>query len=212
MTDRTCAADGGDQREAADSGYFAPLASARHMLLTTFKRDGVPVSTSVYGVVDGDRAYFCARNRSCTVKRLRHTDAVQVTPCGVLGFFTHGSPLDATAQPLSGEKASLVAAKLDRRYPVRRSFLTWLLRRQLAYYELLADDAVGGQGGLSEGPPASLIISVHTSQRYMHAVATAPPSLATVYTSSTMCRLCPSDRTRITTVSMSLPAPRSAGA
>lgn len=145
MPDHTSATDGGDPREAADGGYFAPLAPARHMWLTTFNRDGMPVSASVRGMVDGDRAYFYARNGSGTVKRLRHTDAVQVTPCGVLGFCTYGPPIDAIALPLSGEEASLVTAKLNRRYPVRRRFLIRLLRRQAVYYELLADEEVDDQ-------------------------------------------------------------------
>src|SRR5262249_52408055 len=149
-----------DQYEAADACYFARLAPARSMLLTTFKRDGTPVSACVHGVVDGGRGYFCVRARSGTVKRLRYTDAVQVTPCGVLGFCTYGPPLGAIARQLQDEEASLVAAELDRKYPVRRRFLIRLLRRQAVYYELVADD----HGGLHRGLPASLITRVHTSQ------------------------------------------------
>lgn len=174
MPDHTCATDGGDPRgaadgdprEAADCGYFAPLAPARHMWLTTFNRDGMPVSASVRGMVDGERAYFCARNGSGTVKRLQHTDAVQVTPCGVLGFCTYGPPIDAIALPLSGEVASLVTAKLNRRYPVRCRFLMRLLRRQALYYELLADDAVDGQSrnpefsGAWSVEPGSGVVSI----------------------------------------------------
>lgn len=189
-----------DRTSAADGGYFTPLASASYMLLTTFERDGMPVSTSVCGVIDGDRAYFCVRKWSGTVKRLRHTDAVQVTPCGVRGFVTHGPPLDAVARPLSGEDASLVAAKLDRRYLVRHRFLIRLLRRQPVYYEFLPGDSAGGRlGGRRVGVLTSLITRVHTSQRYMPADGATPSSLSTVWTSAT----CRSDLTRVTTVSMS---------
>lgn len=209
-----------ERTPATDGGYFAPLASAKYMLLTTFTRDGVHVATRVCGVVDGDRAYFRARSGSGPAKRLRHIDAVQVAPCGVFGFFVHGSTLDAIALPLSGEEASLVAAKLDRHHPFRRRFLT-PGRRGPVYYELLANDAGDDRGGpptraagrslTNEEPSApSLVTSVHTSQRFMPAGAAGPSSLATVYMSSTNCR--PSERTRITTVSMSLPAPSSVGA
>ena len=57
MPDRRSAAKGASQHEAT-AGYFGPLRSARYMLLTTFKQDGIPVSSHVHGVVDGDRAYF----------------------------------------------------------------------------------------------------------------------------------------------------------
>lgn len=165
MPDRTRAADGDDQQEAADGGYFAPLGPARYLRLTTFEREGVPVSATVHGMVDGDRAYFCARKRSGTAKRLRYTDAVLVMPGGGLGFFTYGQPLDTIARPLSGEETSQVAVKLNRSYPTWRRFLVRLLPREAVYYELLAnDDAGGGQDEPTGEPSSSLIVSVHKSQ------------------------------------------------
>jgi uncharacterized protein len=121
MPDRRSATQGSYQQEAAD-GFFGPLASARYMRLTTFKPDGIPVSTSVHGVVDGDRAYFRVWNHSDTAKRLRHTDEVQVTACTGLGMAV-GPPLDAVARPLPNEEASWVAGKLARKYPFRQRFL-----------------------------------------------------------------------------------------
>jgi PPOX class probable F420-dependent enzyme len=141
-------ATGSSYQQEADDGYFAPLAPARYMLLTTFKPDGIPVSTVVHGVVDGHRAYFGSGGllrvwrQPGTVKRLRHTGGVQVVPCAVLGFVSFGPPLDAVAQLLPGEKASRVAGKLARKYPVQQRFLISPLHRmrrwQMVYYELLA--------------------------------------------------------------------------
>lgn len=156
MSDRQSATDSRDQPEA-DTGYFAPLEWARCMLLTTFERDGTPVSAPVRGGVDGDRAYFWAWGRSDSVRRLQHTDAVQVTPCSMRGLFTYGSPLDATARLLRGEEASRAAAKLARKHPVQHRFLIPLLhrtrRRQMVHYELLADAAAGDQGQCPERLP-----------------------------------------------------------
>ncbi|MGH3278201.1 MAG: hypothetical protein ACRDNW_03595 [Trebonia sp.] len=214
MPVRQRTADDSDQQES-DGGYFAPLAPARYMRLTTFKRDGTPESASVHGAVDGDRAYFHAGNRSGIVQRLKHTGAVQVTPCGVLGFCTYGPPLDAIARLLPGEDAEQVAAELDRKHPVWNRFLTSLRRRQTAYYELLADDAAGNQGVLAEDVPASLTATMHTGQVLMSTDAATPTSLTTVCTPSTPSRHSPSGYTRITTVSISLArtqaARRSAG-
>ena len=137
-----------EQEQAADTGYFAPLAPAKGMLLTTFRRDGTPVSAAVPGVVDGDRAYFGVRSRSGVVEGLRHSGIVQVTPCSARGFLTNGPPLDAVARPLSEQEATGVAGKLARKYPARHRFLLPLGRRtrrcQMVHYELLADDATGG--------------------------------------------------------------------
>jgi Pyridoxamine 5'-phosphate oxidase len=57
----------------ADTRYFAPLAAAKYMLLTTFKRDGTPVATPVHVAVEDGRAYFRTWNPSGKWKRLRHT-------------------------------------------------------------------------------------------------------------------------------------------
>jgi uncharacterized protein len=149
MSDRQSATHSRDQQEAG-SGYFAPLEWATCILLTTFERDGTPVSAPVRGVADGDRAYFWAWSRSGSVQRLQHTDAVQVMPCSARGFFTHGPPLEAIARLLPGEEADRAARKLARRHPIHHRFLIPLLhrtrRRQMVGYELLADDAAGDQG------------------------------------------------------------------
>ena len=133
--------DRGDREETGDGSYFAPLAKARYLLLTTFKRKGTPVSAVVQGIADGDRAYFRVRSRSGTARRLRHTDGVQVAPCSALGLWSYGPPLDAAVRPLADEEASRVAGQLDRTYPVRHRSLAWPVhrawRRRLAYYELL---------------------------------------------------------------------------
>ena len=127
--------------DTASGSYFASLAKARYLRLTTFKRKGTPVSAAVPGIVDGDRAYFGVSSRSGVVRRLQHTDGVQVAPCGALGLVSYGEPLDAAARRLADSEASHVAGKLARTYPVRRRSLTGLLQRvrrqRLVYYELL---------------------------------------------------------------------------
>src|SRR5262245_14087946 len=156
MSDREPATDSRDQQEA-DGGYFAPLDWTKCILLTTFERDGTPVSAPVRGVVDGDRAYFRARSRSGSVRRLQHIDAVQVAPSSLRGLFTFGSPLHATARLLPTDEASRAARELARKHPLRHRFLITMLhrtrRRQMMHYELLAD-AAGDQGQCQEGSPA----------------------------------------------------------
>ena len=154
MSDRQSITRTRDRREA-DSGYFAALEWARCMLLTTFERDGTPVSSPVRGVVDGDRAYFWAWSRSGSAQRLQHTDAVQVTPCSARGLLTYGPPLEATARLLPAAEADLAAGKLARRHPVQHRLLLPLLhrtrRRQMLHYELIADDPAGDRGQCPEG-------------------------------------------------------------
>jgi uncharacterized protein len=158
MSDQEPGTDTRGQPEAsgpeASGGYFAPLERTKCMLLTTFERDGTAVSAPVRGVVDGDRAYIWAWSRSGRGRRLRRAGAVQVTPCSLRGFFTHGPPLAATARPLAGEEASQAARKLARKHPLQHRLLIPLLhrtrRRQMTHYELVADDAGGQSRGHAE--------------------------------------------------------------
>jgi uncharacterized protein len=132
--------DRGDRDETGDGSYFAPLAKARYLLLTTFKQKGTPVSTSVPGIVDGGRAYFGVWSQSGTARRLQHTDGVHVAPCGARGLWSYGPPLDAAARRLADSEASHVAGQLARTYPDRPSLARLLQRarrRRLVYYELL---------------------------------------------------------------------------
>ena len=138
---RSSVADRSYREETADGSYFAPLAEAGYLRLTTFKQKGTPVSTPVQGIVDGGRAYFRVRSQSGTAKRLQHIDGVQVAPCGALGLWSYGPPVDAAAQRLADEDARQVAGHLARKYPVRRRSLARLLqrarRRRMVVYELL---------------------------------------------------------------------------
>ena len=115
--------------DTASGSYFASLAKARYLRLTTFKRKGTPVTSPVPGIVDGDRAHFGVSSRSGAVKRLQHTDGVQVAPCGALGLVSYGEPLSAAARRLADSEASHVAGQLARAHPVRRRSLARLLAR-----------------------------------------------------------------------------------
>jgi uncharacterized protein len=138
---RSSVADRSYREETADGSYFAPLAEAGYLRLTTFKQKGTPVSAPVQGIVDGGRAYFRVWSQSGTVERLQHIDGVQVAPCGALGLWSYGPPVDAAARRLAEEEARQVAGHLARKYPDRRSSLARLLRRarhrRMVYYELL---------------------------------------------------------------------------
>ena len=139
-------------QQAAGRSYFAPLASAKYMLLTTFKRDGTTVPTPVHVVVDGDSAYFRTWEPSGKCTRLRHNQRVQVAPCTMRG--RGGTPtLDATARQLASEEASQAARALARKYPIQHGLLIpWVHRMRgwrTVQYEIRANAhpelKVGGQ-------------------------------------------------------------------
>lgn len=167
MSSRPSTTDRPGQR-AAESGTFASLASAKYLLLTTFKQDGAPVSVPVRVAADGERAYFRTSSASGTSKRLRHADWVQVAPCTVLGVCRYGPAVGATARLLVDEEASQAAGQLAREDPVWRGFLGSLARRvagwQTVYYELRAEEA-------AEEPAAPPTVTAHVRQVPLRLIA-----------------------------------------
>lgn len=64
---------------------LAAVSEARFVSLTTFRRSGVPVSTPVWIVRDGDALLVTTLGDSGKVKRLRNNPRVELRPCSRSG-------------------------------------------------------------------------------------------------------------------------------
>lgn len=64
---------------------LAAVSEARFVSLTTFRRSGVPVSTPVWIVRDGDALLVTTPGDSGKVKRLRNNPRVELRPCSRSG-------------------------------------------------------------------------------------------------------------------------------
>ena len=76
-----------------------PLAArfpGKYASLVSFKRDGTPVATPLWFVVDGDRLLAITDAHSAKVKRIRRNPEVVVAPCKPDGRVT-GEPVAARA-------------------------------------------------------------------------------------------------------------------
>jgi PPOX class probable F420-dependent enzyme len=105
------------QGVGTDHEYFAPLREAKAALLTTFRRDGTPVSTPVHVVVEGDTAVFRTWEPSGKWKRLRHDPRVLVAPSTTFGRPT-GRALGATVELLEGDEDRAAARELVHEHPI----------------------------------------------------------------------------------------------
>jgi len=76
------------------------LADEKYLALTTYKRDGTPITTPVWATaLDGGRVGFWTSSGSGKAKRLAHTSKVVVQPCNARGKLKEGTtPSDATAE------------------------------------------------------------------------------------------------------------------
>jgi PPOX class probable F420-dependent enzyme len=111
-------------------GYFAPVSEAKYIQLTTFRRDGMAVSTPVHVVADGDTAFFRTWDVSGKAKRLRHTAAVEIAPATIRGR-PLGSAIRAEAHLLEGEASEQAASLLAAKHPfLHGRLIPWYHRRR----------------------------------------------------------------------------------
>lgn len=92
---------------------LSELKHERYISLTTFKRDGTPVSTPVWVAGDDGRLLVVTAADSWKVKRIRHDNHVRVAPCTATGK-VRGGALDGVAT--IAEDTSLVEALEARKY------------------------------------------------------------------------------------------------
>jgi uncharacterized protein len=122
------------------SGELDQLRDSKTILLTTYKRDGSPVSTPVSIAFDGHRAYFRSWHKAWKTKRLARNPQVEAAPSTLWGKQT-GAAVPAEARLLSGHEARVSARALSRRHRALQGVLVPLTHRLMSYrtmhYELV---------------------------------------------------------------------------
>ena len=122
-------------------------------MLTTYRRDGVPVATPVSIAVAGDHAFVRSYDSAWKVRRIRNNPEVEVGPSTARGKPT-GPALPMRARRLQGDEARQAARWLARKYPglqgvavpfFHRAFRTRAGRT--VHFELTPRD--GGSGWLA---------------------------------------------------------------
>jgi uncharacterized protein len=97
----------------AHGDVFGALAEEPYISLTTFKRDGTPVSTPVWVAGDDGRLLVHSAADTWKVKRIRRDGHVQVAPCGPAGK-VRGELLEGEARILTD--TALVESLEARKY------------------------------------------------------------------------------------------------
>jgi PPOX class probable F420-dependent enzyme len=100
------------------------FAREKYLSLTTYRRDGSPVATPVWFVVDENRLLVWTSAASWKAKRLRRDRRVRIAPCDFRGNI-RGAAFDATARFLSESEGPRVQRLLLQKYPVARRLLSW---------------------------------------------------------------------------------------
>ena len=109
---------------------LAHLVGQKTVLVTTYRRDGTPVSTPVSIAVDGDRAFIRSYERAGKTRRLRNNPMVEVAPSTVCGKPT-GPAIRARARRLDDAESRHAARLLARKNPLLQGILVPLLHRTI---------------------------------------------------------------------------------
>jgi uncharacterized protein len=105
---------------------LSDLKSRRYISLTTFKRDGTPVSTPVWVVSDdGERLLVWSAAKTWKVRRIRRDPEVLVAPASFRGK-ERGERVPATACVIDHPG---IDALLRRKYGWQKRALDWFNRR-----------------------------------------------------------------------------------
>ena len=94
------------------------LADEKYLALTTFKRDGTPITTPVWAAaLDDGKIGFWTSSGSGKAKRLAHTSKVIVQPSDSRGRVKPGtSPTEATAVLVTGPQLEGIRTKIKAKY------------------------------------------------------------------------------------------------
>ena len=97
---------------------FAALDGAPFAVLTTYRRSGVGVPTTVWfapGVEDASRLYITTSRASGKYKRIHNNSQVTLTPSDAMGN-TQGETVPAQAAALAPEEFAQAEAALEAKY------------------------------------------------------------------------------------------------
>ena len=112
----------------AASPVLARLVRQKTVLVTTYRRDGRPVSTPVSLAIDGDHAYARSFQAAGKTRRIHNNPRVEVSPSTARGRVT-GPAIQATARRLEGAEARRAARLLAGKHPVLHGVLVPLTHR-----------------------------------------------------------------------------------
>jgi PPOX class probable F420-dependent enzyme len=91
--------------------------TAQYVALTTYRRDGTPVTTPVWAAAEGDSLYLFSNAKAGKVKRLRNSSRAAIAPCTATGTIT-GAQLPAEAFNLTSDQMPKVWKLLTKKYGI----------------------------------------------------------------------------------------------
>jgi len=87
----------------------------KYVNLETYKKDGTPVRTPVWFMIDGDIVYVVTREKTGKVKRLKNNQNIRIVPCSFKGK-PDSEWIKGIAQNVTGEEAEKAIKLRKKKY------------------------------------------------------------------------------------------------
>ena len=98
------------------SNQFTPLAQHQFVVLTTYRRDGTPVPTTVWFANAGAVVYITTRQESGKLKRVRRDGRVLLTPADRMGTLLGEPAMAGNAREVTDDERAHALAALATKY------------------------------------------------------------------------------------------------
>lgn len=121
---------------------FPHLQGHNYMNLTTWRKNGTPVTTPVWFAQEGDKLVVYTQANAGKVKRIRNNANVEVGPCTARGK-PLGATQPATARILPADASKEADQLLTRKYGWQKRIIAFMARLrggQPAYLEIRPPD------------------------------------------------------------------------
>ena len=87
----------------------------KYVNLETYKKDGTPVRTPVWFMIDDDIVYVVTREKTGKVKRLKNNQNIRIVPCSFKGK-PESEWIKGIAQKVTGEEAEKAIKLRKKKY------------------------------------------------------------------------------------------------
>ena len=87
----------------------------KYINLETYKKDGTPIRTPVWFVIDNDLIYVITRDSTGKVKRLKNNQDVQIVSCSFKGE-PNNEWIKGKAEKITGEEADIAIKLRKKKY------------------------------------------------------------------------------------------------
>ena len=99
------------------SDKLSPFLDQKYINLETYKKDGTPIRTPVWFMIDNEVIYIITREKTGKVKRLKNNQNIRIVPCSFKGE-SKNEWINGVAQKITGNNAERAIKLRKKKYGI----------------------------------------------------------------------------------------------